>query len=80
MDAKIVFVVMDGVGIGDGGPGDAVKRAFTPTLDDLMANRPWIRQEPTALVGLPSDSDMGNRRSWSQTLGCGQIYAQGQSG
>ena len=40
------FVVMDGVGIGDGGPGDAVKRAFTPTLDDLMANRPWIKLEP----------------------------------
>ncbi|MGI6078284.1 MAG: 2,3-bisphosphoglycerate-independent phosphoglycerate mutase [Fastidiosipilaceae bacterium] len=78
MDAKIVFVVMDGVGIGDGGPGDAVKRAFTPTLDDLMANRPWIklRAHGTA-VGLPSDSDMGNSEVGHNALGCGQIYAQG---
>ena len=37
MKKPIVLVIMDGVGRGDGGPGDAVKQANTPTLDKLMA-------------------------------------------
>ena len=32
MKKPIVLVIMDGVGRGDGGPGDAVKQANTPTL------------------------------------------------
>ena len=33
MEKPIVLVIMDGVGKGDGGSGDAVKVANTPTLD-----------------------------------------------
>ena len=33
----VVLVIMDGVGKGDGGPGDAVKLANTPNLDRLFA-------------------------------------------
>ena len=36
MDKPIVLVIMDGVGKGDGGSGDAVKIAKTPTLDKLL--------------------------------------------
>ena len=36
----IVLVIMDGVGKGDGGSGDAVKLANTPTLDNLFATCP----------------------------------------
>ncbi len=61
MKKPIVLVIMDGVGRGDGGPGDAVKQANTPTLDNLMATCPmtWLKAHGTA-VGLPTDDDMGN--------------------
>ena len=36
----VVLVIMDGVGKGDGGPGDAVKLANTPNLDRLFATCP----------------------------------------
>ena len=37
MEKPIVLVIMDGVGKGDGGSGDAVVVAKTPTLDNLLA-------------------------------------------
>ena len=41
MKKPIVLVIMDGVGKGDGGSGDAVKLANTPTLDNLFATCPY---------------------------------------
>ena len=68
MKKPIVLVIMDGVGRGDGGPGDAVKQANTPTLDKLMATCPmtWLKAHGTAVarrtsgtaqcvLGLPHD-------------------------
>ena len=40
MKKPIVLVIMDGVGKGDGGSGDAVKVANTPVLDKLLAECP----------------------------------------
>ena len=40
MKKPVVLVIMDGVGRGDGGPGDAVKQARTPTLDMLLERYP----------------------------------------
>ena len=37
---------MDGVGRGDGGPGDAVAQAKTPVLDRLMATCPMAGSSP----------------------------------
>jgi 2,3-bisphosphoglycerate-independent phosphoglycerate mutase len=78
MKKPIVLVIMDGVGRGDGGPGDAVKLADTPVLDKLLATCPhtWLKAHGTA-VGLPSDEDMGNSEVGHNALGCGQIYSQG---
>lgn len=78
MKKPIVLVIMDGVGRGDGGPGDAVKLANTPNLDKLFATCPytWLKAHGTA-VGLPSDEDMGNSEVGHNALGCGQVYAQG---
>ncbi len=78
MKKPIVLVIMDGVGRGDGGPGDAVKQANTPTLDMLLDTCPhtWIKAHGTA-VGLPTDDDMGNSEVGHNALGCGQVYAQG---
>ena len=78
MEKPIVLVIMDGVGKGDGGSGDAVKLANTPVLDNLFATCPytWLKAHGTA-VGLPSDEDMGNSEVGHNALGCGQVYSQG---
>ena len=78
MKKPIVLVVMDGVGKGDGGSGDAVAVAKTPTLDNLLATCPhtYLKAHGTA-VGLPSDEDMGNSEVGHNALGCGQVYSQG---
>src|SRR5689334_18116812 len=74
----VLFVVMDGVGIGRGDEGDAVARAYTPTLD-------WLRTLPSATqlaahgtaVGMPSDADMGNSEVGHNAIGAGRIFEQG---
>lgn len=78
MKKPVVLVIMDGVGRGDGGAGDAVKLARTPTLDMLLEHYPhtWLKAHGTA-VGLPSDDDMGNSEVGHNALGCGQVYSQG---
>ena len=65
MKKPIVLVIMDGVGRGDGGPGDAVAQAKTPVLDRLMATCPmtWLKAHGTAT---------GCRGS---TSGTGSVYA-----
>ncbi len=78
MEKPIVLVIMDGVGKGDGGSGDAVVMAKTPTLDHLLSTCPhtYLKAHGTA-VGLPSDEDMGNSEVGHNALGCGQVYSQG---
>ena len=78
MKKPIVLIVMDGVGKGDGGSGDAVAVAKTPTLDRLLSTCPhtYLKAHGTA-VGLPSDEDMGNSEVGHNALGCGQVYSQG---
>ena len=78
MEKPIVLVIMDGVGKGDGGSGDAGAVAKTPTLDHLLATCPhtYLKAHGTA-VGLPTDDDMGNSEVGHNALGCGQSYSQG---
>ena len=73
MEKPIVLVIMDGVGKGDGGSGDAVAVAKTPTLDRLLATCPhtYLKAHGTA-VGLPTDDDMGNSEVGHNALGCGK--------
>ena len=74
----VLTIVMDGVGIAPAGPTNAVSRAFTATLDKLMATRPMVtlKAHGTA-VGLPTDDDMGNSEVGHNALGSGQVFAQG---
>lgn len=77
-EGPLIFVVMDGVGIGRGDEGDAVARAYTPTLD-------WLRTLPSATslaahgtaVGMPSDGDMGNSEVGHNAIGAGRVIEQG---
>jgi 2,3-bisphosphoglycerate-independent phosphoglycerate mutase len=74
----VVCVVMDGVGLGAGDPGDAVHLAHTPTLDWLRTLRSFttLRAHGRA-VGMPSDADMGNSEVGHNALGAGRIFDQG---
>ncbi|PRP93559.1 2,3-bisphosphoglycerate-independent phosphoglycerate mutase [Enhygromyxa salina] len=77
-DGPLIFVVMDGVGIGRGDEGDAVAQAYTPTLD-------WLRSLPSSTslaahgtaVGMPSDGDMGNSEVGHNAIGAGRVFEQG---
>src|SRR5688572_29263091 len=74
----VVLAILDGVGIGRGDEGDAVRLARTPTLDRLWVPgaRAALRAHGTA-VGLPSDDDMGNSEVGHNALGAGRVVAQG---
>ena len=80
MEKPIVLVIMDGVGKGDGGSGDAVAVAKTPTLDRLLATCPhtYLKAHGTA-VGLPTDDDMGNSEVGHNALGCGRSTPRARS-
>ena len=74
----VLTIVMDGVGIAPKTAANAVYRAFTPTLDMLMAKYPTVSLKAHgAAVGLPSDDDMGNSEVGHNALGAGQVFAQG---
>lgn len=77
-EGPILLVVMDGIGISDSTVGNAVKDAYTPNLDKLMKDNPYVllKAHGTA-VGLPTDDDMGNSEVGHNAIGAGQIYAQG---
>ena len=78
VNGPVLTIVMDGVGIAPDNKANAVKRAFTPTLDSLLANYPTVslKAHGTA-VGLPSDDDMGNSEVGHNALGAGQVFSQG---
>ncbi len=73
-----LLIVMDGWGIGSGGPEDAVARAETPVFDRL-----WADCAHTTLmthgpyVGLPAAKDLGGSEVGHLTMGAGQILDQG---
>ena len=78
VQGPVLTIVMDGVGIAPDTVSNAVKSAYTPTLDMLMAKYPMValKAHGTA-VGLPSDDDMGNSEVGHNALGAGQVFAQG---
>lgn len=74
----LLFVVMDGMGIGRKDESDAVHLANTPTIDKLL-NTPLVTQLKAhgTAVGLPSDEDMGNSEVGHNAIGAGRVFAQG---
>ena len=74
----VLTIVMDGVGLAPDTVSNAVKGAYTPNLDRLMASYPTVslKAHGTA-VGRPSDDDMGNSEVGHNALGAGQVFAQG---
>ena len=73
---RVVLVVLDGWGLADPGPGNAVELADTPVFDEL-----WEKYPHTTLtawgeaVGLP-EGQMGNSEVGHLNLGAGAIVKQ----
>ncbi|MCH8326657.1 MAG: 2,3-bisphosphoglycerate-independent phosphoglycerate mutase, partial [Bacteroidetes bacterium] len=74
----LLFIIMDGVGIGKEYEGNAVYKAQTPILDKLFASKFYtqLKAHGTA-VGLPTDEDMGNSEVGHNAIGAGRIFTQG---
>ena len=69
----VVLVVLDGYGLGDGGPGDATRLARAPFFAELRTRYPHAAIETSgAAVGLP-DGQMGNSEVGHTTLGAGRV-------
>ena len=78
VEGPVLTIVMDGVGLAPDTVGNAVKQAYTPTLDMLMAKYPTVKLKAHGTaVGLPTDDDMGNSEVGHNALGSGQVFAQG---
>jgi 2,3-bisphosphoglycerate-independent phosphoglycerate mutase len=68
-----MLVVLDGFGIGDGGPADATARAHAPFLARCRRELPMAQIETSGeAVGLPP-GQMGNSEVGHMTLGSGRI-------
>ena len=71
-----VLIILDGWGLAEAGPGNAVSLATTPVFDEL-----WDAYPTTTLtacgqaVGLP-DGQMGNSEVGHLNLGAGSIVRQ----
>jgi 2,3-bisphosphoglycerate-independent phosphoglycerate mutase len=72
----VCLVVLDGWGIAEPGPGNAVAAAATPVFDELWAAYPHTRLTTCGrAVGLP-DGQMGNSEVGHLNLGAGAVVRQ----
>ena len=72
----VCLVIMDGFGLAEPGPGNAISQARTPNLDALFAERPWTRLEASGeAVGLPA-GQMGNSEVGHLNIGAGRVVHQ----
>ncbi len=71
-----MLVVLDGFGLGDGGPSDATALAHAPFLARARREFPTARLETSGeAVGLPP-GQMGNSEVGHMTMGAGRIIEQ----
>jgi 2,3-bisphosphoglycerate-independent phosphoglycerate mutase len=73
---RVCLVVLDGWGLADDGPGNAVSLADTPVFDALWEERPHTRLIACGeAVGLPP-GQMGNSEVGHMNLGAGAVVPQ----
>ncbi len=74
--SPVLLAILDGWGIGNDEPGNAVQMANTPNMDNLMANYPSASLRTSGEdVGLPT-GQMGNSEVGHLNIGAGFIVFQ----
>ncbi len=72
----LVLVILDGWGLSDNGEGNAIARARTPNMDELLARYPYTTLSTSGEdVGLP-EGQMGNSEVGHLNMGAGRIVYQ----
>jgi 2,3-bisphosphoglycerate-independent phosphoglycerate mutase len=73
---RVALVILDGWGLAEAGPGNAVELADTPVFDELWASHPHTTLTAWGpAVGLP-DGQMGNSEVGHLNLGAGAVVKQ----
>jgi len=73
---SLALVILDGWGLAEPGPGNAISLASTPTFDELWERYPHTQMSASGRdVGLP-DGQMGNSEVGHLNLGAGSIVKQ----
>ncbi len=76
MKKPVVLIIMDGIGLTQGGPGNAYSQAKKPNLDRLFSEYPHIKIDASGeAVGLPQ-GQMGNSEVGHMNIGAGRIVYQ----
>ncbi|MEE8435802.1 MAG: 2,3-bisphosphoglycerate-independent phosphoglycerate mutase [bacterium] len=75
---QLLWIVLDGWGLGDHGEGDAIHQAYTPHIDSLgLAFASTRLYTHGHYVGLPAPKDIGGSEVGHITMGAGRIIPQG---
>jgi len=70
---RVLLLILDGWGIGDGGPGDLIAQAHTTVMDGLLATWPHTRLEAAGpAVGMPPGT-VGNSEAGHLHIGAGRV-------
>ena len=76
MKQPLCLCIMDGYGLADNGPANAIAAAKTPRLDALFAQFPHTNIQASGMaVGLP-DGQMGNSEVGHTNIGAGRVVYQ----
>jgi 2,3-bisphosphoglycerate-independent phosphoglycerate mutase len=70
---RVLLLILDGWGVGDGGPGDLIAQADTPVMDGLLVQ--WPNTQLTAsgpAVGMPPGT-VGNSEAGHLHIGGGRV-------
>jgi 2,3-bisphosphoglycerate-independent phosphoglycerate mutase len=70
---RVLLLILDGWGVGDGGPADLIACAHTPAVDGLLAAWPHTElQAAGPAVGMPAGT-VGNSEAGHLHLGAGRV-------
>jgi 2,3-bisphosphoglycerate-independent phosphoglycerate mutase len=70
---RVLLLILDGWGIGDGGPGDLITQTDTPVMDGLLATWPNTQLVASGpAVGMPQGT-VGNSEAGHLHIGAGRV-------